>query len=368
MTNSVVIGSGWHPEIFRIEASQLIGSCKFIHAHALECTEKKAEKLIDRSSIFVEILSPGGSVPLENAVSEIVEQFLSLKLEGSVAVSATRTGSKVDGWSGRQIPSEVGALLVEAGYKIDLTNPDMQLRIHLLAPQENPPPNPDDFTADPVIAWGVTKCRGDDWVKRKAPKRPFFKPVSLNPRLARAMVNIAIPNKGNLLDPFCGTGGLVIEGILCGIESFGSDLAWPMVTGTRQNAVWAQELGGTGDYEIRNSSSLELKDCWEQQFDGFVFDPPYGRNSWKSSDEDIELFEGTLHACTQVSAEMANLVTLIPWDPRFLNEPVESGFSFGHSWRRIEKAFIDSGWSIQSTAPIRVHGSLARLLIHAERK
>ena len=71
MTNSVVIGSGWHPEIFRTEAAQLIGSCKFLHAHALECTEEQAQKLIDRSSIFVEVLSPGGSVPLKNAVDEI---------------------------------------------------------------------------------------------------------------------------------------------------------------------------------------------------------------------------------------------------------------------------------------------------------
>ena len=62
MTNSVVIGSGWHPEIFRTEAAQLIGSCKFLHAHALECTEEQAQTLIDRSSIFVEVLSPGGSV------------------------------------------------------------------------------------------------------------------------------------------------------------------------------------------------------------------------------------------------------------------------------------------------------------------
>ena len=36
MVNSVVIGAGWHPQIFRTEASQLIGSCKFVHPHALE--------------------------------------------------------------------------------------------------------------------------------------------------------------------------------------------------------------------------------------------------------------------------------------------------------------------------------------------
>ena len=42
---------------------------------------------------------------------------------------------------------------------------------------------------------------------------------------------------------------------LCDIDCYGSDLAWPMVTGTRENAAWAQEIGGSGAFEIRNGSA-----------------------------------------------------------------------------------------------------------------
>ena len=366
MVNSVVIGAGWHPQIFRTEASQLIGSCKFVHPHALECTDTQAQRLISRSSLFTEVLSPGGVVSLNNSIESIASAFLSLNLPGTVAVKPTRSGNKIDGWSGREVAGEIGGLLVAAGRDIDLTNPDVTLRIHLLAPSD-PTTHPDDFVTEPVVAWGITISKGDDWVQRTATNRPFFKPVSLDPKLARTMVNLAVPKGGRLLDPFCGTGGLIVEGILCGIDSFGSDLAWPMVTGTRQNAEWAQQLGGAGAFEIRNGSAMDIGNCWEGDFEGFVFDPPYGRNAWKSSDG-FELFEGALKSCGKSAAEKANLVTLVPWPPESIFKPIESGISFGKNWMEIHNAFVDSGWRIKSTNVIRVHRSLARLLIHAEKK
>lgn len=366
MTNSVVIGAGWHPQIFRAEASQLIGSCKFVHPHALECSEEQAQKLILRSSLISEVLSPGGVVPLENSIQSIATEFLSLNLEGRVAVKSSRSGNKIDGWSGREVAGEIGGLIVGAGYEIDLTNPDITLRVHLLAPSV-PTTHPDDFSAPPVVAWGLTISEGDDWAQRTAPNRPFFKPISLDPKLARSMVNLAVPDDGHLLDPFCGTGGLIVEGILCGIESSGSDLAWPMVIGSRENAAWAQELGGMGNFDIRNGSAIEIDKCWNRDFDGFVFDPPYGRNAWKSSDG-FELFHGALKSCAKNATKQANLVTLIPWPPELISESLESGISFGKPWHEIQAAFVESGWVIKSTHSIRVHRSLARLLIHAERK
>ena len=140
-----------------------------------------------------------------------------------------------------------------------------------------------------------------------------------------------------------------------------------MVTGTRQNAEWAQQLGGAGAFEIRNGSAMDIGNCWEGDFEGFVFDPPYGRNAWKSSDG-FELFEGALKSCAKSAAEKANLVTLVPWPPESIFKPIASGISFGKNWKEIHNAFVDSGWRIKSTNVIRVHRSLARLLIHAEKK
>ncbi len=365
MMNSVVIGAGWHPGLFRIEAAQLIDSFEAVHAHALVCDELQANLLISRSSLIAEVLSPGGIVLMENAIESISKAFLALNIQGEVAVKSSRTGEKIEGWSSQIIAGEIGGVLVEAGRKINLSNPDVTLRVHLLAPS-NRTMHPDDFSATPVVAWGITIHDGDDWATRTAPNRPYFKPVSLDPKLARTMVNLACPNGGTLLDPFCGTGGLIVEGILCNIDCYGSDLAWPMVTGTRENAKWAQERGGKGEFLIRNGSALELSKTWDEHFDGFVFDPPYGRNAWKSTDG-FELLEGALSSCSSVAKEQANLVTLIPWPPSAISESVDLGTSFGKSWAEISDAFSTAGWKIVTTAPIRVHRSLARMLIHAEK-
>ncbi|MEE2747123.1 MAG: THUMP domain-containing protein [Candidatus Thermoplasmatota archaeon] len=366
MTNSVIIGAGWHPGLFRKEASQLIDSCEFVHANALICDSSHTERFLSRSSLISEAFSPGGIVSIENAIESIAKSFLDLNIEGKIAVKSSRSGEKIEGWSSREIAGEIGGKLVEAGREINLTNPDVTLRAHLLAPSRGTV-HPDDFVSEPVVAWGITIHEGDDWSERRAPHRPFFKPVSLDPKLARTMVNLACPEGGTLLDPFCGTGGLIVEGILCGIDSYGSDLAWPMVVGTRENATWAQQRGGKGDFEIRNGSALELSEIWEDPFDGFVFDPPYGRNAWKSADG-FELLEGALSACTSVSKQHANLVTLIPWPPSSIAESIETGTSFGKSWDEIKTAFSDAGWTIVTTVPIRVHRSLARMLLHAVRK
>jgi tRNA G10 N-methylase Trm11 len=139
-----------------------------------------------------------------------------------------------------------------------------------------------------------------------------------------------------------------------------------MVTGTRENASWAQQRGGEGEFEIRNGSALELSEIWNGPFDGFAFDPPYGRNAWKSTDG-FDLLEGALSACNSVATENANLVTLLPWPPSAIFESIESGTSFGKSWAEISDAFATAGWEIMSTTPIRVHRSLARMLIHARK-
>ena len=365
MTNSVVIGAGWHPALFRVEAAHLIESYEFVHPHALVCNQSEANQLISRSSLISEVLSPGGIVDIETAIEKISEEFLALNIPGTVAVKSSRTGEKVEGWSSRIIAGEIGGVLVGAGREIDLTDPDVTLRVHLLS-QSKGTVHPDDFESAPVVAWGITIYDGDDWAKRTAPNRPFFKPISLDPKLARAMVNLACPSGTRLLDPFCGTGGLIVEGVLCGLTSSGSDLAWPMVIGTRENASWAQERGGEGEFEIRNCSALELSEIWSGPFDGFAFDPPYGRNAWKSTDG-FDLLEGALSACNSVAAENANLVTLLPWPPSAIFGSIESGTSFGKSWEEISDAFASAGWQIISTTPIRVHRSLARMLIHAKK-
>jgi tRNA (guanine10-N2)-dimethyltransferase len=72
---------------------------------------------------------------------------------------------------------------------------------------------------------------------RNPGKRDFFHPGVMMPRMARTLVNIACARKGDiLLDPFCGTGGLLIEAELLGLEPVGSDFDPFMIRGSIRNS------------------------------------------------------------------------------------------------------------------------------------
>ncbi len=66
----------------------------------------------------------------------------------------------------------------------------------------------------------------------------------LPPKLARMMVNLsgADPIHSTLLDPFCGSGTVLMEAILLGYkEVIGSDISEKAVADTRKNLEWIQE-------------------------------------------------------------------------------------------------------------------------------
>ncbi|NYT06836.1 MAG: RNA methyltransferase [Methanomicrobiales archaeon] len=71
---------------------------------------------------------------------------------------------------------------------------------------------------------------------RRPGSRAFFHPGVMMPRMARALVNISLVRREEiLLDPFCGTGGMVLEADLIGAQGAGSDIDPFMVAGSRRN-------------------------------------------------------------------------------------------------------------------------------------
>lgn len=109
---------------------------------------------------------------------------------------------------------------------------------------------------------------------RRAPLRPFFSPVAIHPRYARYLVNITETLPGDvILDPFCGTGGILLEAGLTGRTIIGNDVELNMVKGARLNLKYFNLKG----YRIFNKDIAELE--LEKNVDGIATDLPYGRNS-----------------------------------------------------------------------------------------
>ena len=62
---------------------------------------------------------------------------------------------------------------------------------------------------------------------------------SMPPKLAKIMINLAQVSKGGkILDPFCGSGTVLQEGILLGYEMAGSDISQKAIKDSKENLEW----------------------------------------------------------------------------------------------------------------------------------
>lgn len=107
----------------------------------------------------------------------------------------------------------------------------------------------------------------DDWTNKDRNK-PYFdrKKGMLPPKVALIMVNLAIGDnpvqedrKNLLLDPFCGTGTILIEGLLTNLDVIGSDLDIDAVEGAKRNLEWlAQDYPFTHEYKVIQSDATKI--------------------------------------------------------------------------------------------------------------
>jgi tRNA (guanine10-N2)-dimethyltransferase len=109
--------------------------------------------------------------------------------------------------------------------------------------------------------------------ERRPRRRPVFHPTAMPAKLARAMVNLAQPRKGELvLDPFCGTGGMLVEAGLMGCRVLGFDAKPHMLRGGLKNILhYGIKPEGVAIADARYPPVTKV-DC-------IVTDPPYGRSA-----------------------------------------------------------------------------------------
>ncbi len=144
--------------------------------------------------------------------------------------------------------------------------------------------------------------------KRKVGERPFFSPISLHPKYARALINLTgVKKGGTVLDPFCGTGGIVIEAADMGMKAIASDFDEEMVFGCQENMdFYGLKLDRFETADISEIPTL-FKDL-----DAVATDPPYGRST-KTGGENIEsIYKRALEAVPKVLKQDARAGIVFP--------------------------------------------------------
>jgi tRNA (guanine10-N2)-dimethyltransferase len=135
----------------------------------------------------------------------------------------------------------------------------------------------------------------DRFFARRAHLRPRNHPTSLNPKLARAMVNLAGKPSGirTMLDPFCGSGGILIEGALAGREMTGTDIDAQQIARAEENLA-AYDRAAT--LSVHDAMRCDLLGA----FDAIVTDLPLGRSAKLEHAE--ETFSAFFEAASRITA------------------------------------------------------------------
>lgn len=167
---------------------------------------------------------------------------------------------------------------------------------------------------------------------RKVGERPFFSPISLHPRYARAIINLTgVKRGGTVLDPFCGTGGIAIEAAFMGMKAIVSDFDPEMIAGTQENM----------DYyglALRDYDVLDISDIAERfgEVDAVVTDPPYGRSTHTGGEDINSIYHRAMVATNEI-----------------LRPGAAAGIVLPHP-------LTDENLKLEAMFEQRVHGSLTR--------
>jgi len=198
----------------------------------------------------------------------------------------------------------------------------------------------------------IQKCYFDDrkiwsakqdkrFVLREPKKKIKTHPAMLKPKLARILINLTGAKK-QLLDPFCGTGSILIEAGVLGLKPIGSDIEKKM--------IWYSQLN-TKHFKIK--AKLKQLDATQLEtgykldsIESIACDPPYGKSSTLAGKKMEELYPNFLKSANKVLKTGGRVVMI---KPHFL------------------KLKISKDWKKLGSFDWYVHGGLTRQLLVLEK-
>jgi len=192
--------------------------------------------------------------------------------EGTFAIRAKRFEGMMKDVDSQKLIRSAGALLSKHN-DVDLKDPDVIVRMQM---------------CDKVHLYIEDKVTEKDLLeKRKVAERPFFSPISIHPKYARALINMAEVKRGQtVLDPFCGTGGIVIEAAEMGMKAVASDFDEDMIIGCQENLDFY-------GLKMHDFDVLDIGDIAERfpEMDSICTDPPYGRSTKTGGENITKLYQ-----------------------------------------------------------------------------
>ncbi len=272
---------------------------------------------------IIKVIGIGGSG--EKDILELVDNSpLDFTETYSIRVRRIKEYSMINTES---MEKQLGGIFYRKGFHADLRSPITKFRVLLT----------EDKSVFGYIAASIDRSA---YEARKPHYRPFFYPGVLMPRVARALVNIAKPEE-YMLDPFCGTGGILIEAGLLGIKVIGGEVQRKLLIGAKTNL----DYYGV-DYSLMYQDACRLALC-NASMDAVVTDPPYGRSAAIKAESIEILLSYSLNEIFRVLKKSKRAV--------FVSE------------REVENLALEAGFRVLEVHEQRVHKSLTRRICVLEK-
>jgi tRNA (guanine10-N2)-dimethyltransferase len=207
-----------------------------------------------------------------------------------------RVADGLDGTSG-SLEARLGRALATTG-RVDLEGPEVDLRL---------------VGGEQAYLYEVAaEVDRAGFEARVARNRPFARPFVLHPRFARALVNLTHVRAGDtLLDPFCGTGGILMEAFLVGARPVGGDLREDVIEGCRRNLHY---FGMRADLHVTDVGQVAHR---VNQVDAIATDPPYGRGATTRGEDLSKLLQRAFEAFNGILRPGGRLAMALP-DPELM--------------------------------------------------
>ena len=215
--------------------------------------------------------------------------------EGTFAIRAKRFGGMMKDVDSQKLIIDIGKILSKHN-DVNLKEPDVIVRMQM---------------CDKVHLFIEERTIDRDALeKRKVSERPFFSPISLHPKFARTLINLTGAKVGDtLLDPFCGTGGIVIEAAEMGMKAIASDFDEEMILGCRENMEFY-------DLELKDFDVLDIDDIAERfgEVDIIATDPPYGRSTKTGGEEAMKIHSRAIASISKTLKSGGRAGIILPYN------------------------------------------------------
>ena len=232
----------------------------------------------------------------------------------SFAVRSLRVGRAYRQLNRATLEREIGGVLKEkgGGIKVNLDSPDVTFLCMI--------------SSRGLLLGEVTHSRVPGLIASRRPrKRPVFHPSTMQPKLARCIVNLARPPEGALfVDPFCGVGGILLEAVAVSCRAVGVDADPRMIRGARTNLkhYGAEPLG----LVVADATKIPIR-----RVDSIVTDPPYGREASTYGRKLYGLLQDFLPAAYDLLSKRGYLCICCPSELRIQSIARRAGFKFVES-------------------------------------